>query len=220
MESEGTMQWVDRASLVAMKIEGISRHYSTEREQLEHLRHKYIVNMVECFDDTEIQYNDNAEMIPCSLMVMEYVPNKNLFDYLCHKPLSLGATLFYFKQLLDVLYYMHSNFICHRDLKPENMLIDSNFNLKLADFGFATHMRGKNGDFRLFSCKGTLNYMAPEILMEGIHQSQSEDPTGGYNGAASEMFSLGVILFSLLMGRPPFRVANPEKDQYYKMIHT
>ena len=66
------------------------------------------------------------------------------------------------------------------------MLLDANFDLKLADFGFATQMRGTKGDFKLYSCKGTLNYMAPEILMEGMGL-QGDDMTrggnGGYNGA-------------------------------------
>jgi len=60
--------------------------------------------------------------------------------------------------------YLNQNQICHRDLKPENLLIDSNYDLKLADFGFATHSPGIYGNFLHFTSKGTLGYMAPEIL--------------------------------------------------------
>ena len=60
--------------------------------------------------------------------------------------------------------YLHKNRICHRDLKPENLLIDSSFNLKIADFGFATQSEGAFGDFMHYTCKGTLGYMAPELL--------------------------------------------------------
>ena len=52
--------------------------------------------------------------------------------------------------------------ICHRDLKPENILMDSNYNIKIADFGFAAPLQGKNGNGKLHSYKGTLGYMTPE----------------------------------------------------------
>ena len=71
--------------------------------------------------------------------------------------------------------YLHRNNICHRDLKPENLLIDSNYDLKLADFGFATKAEGTMGDFIHYTCKGTLGYMAPEIL------NAAECQTKGYN---------------------------------------
>lgn len=60
--------------------------------------------------------------------------------------------------------YLHKNKICHRDLKPENLLVNSNYDIKLADFGFATNIDGMNGNRLHFTCKGTLTYMAPEIL--------------------------------------------------------
>ena len=61
--------------------------------------------------------------------------------------------------------FMHTtNNVCHRDLKPENLLLDVNYDLKVADFGFATTKRGAQNNYLHYTCKGTLGYMAPEIL--------------------------------------------------------
>jgi serine/threonine protein kinase len=65
---------------------------------------------------------------------------------------------------MDALAYLHGNNIAHRDLKPENLLFDINFNLKVADFGFASFM-SKYSDGKLKTTLGTEGYMAPEINM-------------------------------------------------------
>lgn len=64
---------------------------------------------------------------------------------------------------MDGLEYCHRNKVCHRDLKPENLLLDKDYNLKIADFGFARDVSGDLGDGRLSTRCGTLPYMAPEI---------------------------------------------------------
>lgn len=96
---------------------------------------------------------------------MDYASRGNLFEYVCLKPLSENAVCYYMRQLLDVIHFMHTeNGVCHRDLKPENLLLDSEFKMKVADFGFAAERKGFKGDFLHYTCKGTLGYMAPEIL--------------------------------------------------------
>jgi serine/threonine protein kinase len=96
--------------------------------------------------------------------------------------------------LASALDYIHKKGIAHRDLKPENLLLDMNFNLKLADFGLACQ-----NEKRLNTFAGTLTYMAPEIL----EKKQ-------YDGAKADIFSAGVILFFMATGRPPFRVASKQ----------
>ena len=99
---------------------------------------------------------------------------------------------------------MQSLNISHRDLKLENILIDNDFNLKVADFGFATF---KKGGGLLNSYRGTQTYMAPEIK-EGKP----------YSGEKVDLFSAGVILFILARGIFPFKEAKPD-DNFYKYIH-
>ena len=99
--------------------------------------------------------------------------------------------------------------LCHRDLKPENFLLNDDFDIEIADFGFCTEIltnEDKNGkatdrmkDKTHYACRGTLQYMAPELL------DQAVCTTKGYNPEQTDIFSLGIILFSMLMGKPPFR---------------
>ena len=94
------------------------------------------------------------------------------------------------KQLIQALFYLHSNRVIHRDMKPQNILIGSNNVIKLCDFGFARAMSNKT--MVLNSVKGTPLYMAPELVQE--------QP---YNHTA-DLWSLGVILYELFVGTPPF----------------
>jgi fused-like protein len=94
------------------------------------------------------------------------------------------------KQLVQSLNYLHSNRIIHRDMKPQNILISANGLVKLCDFGFARAM--SSNTIVLTSIKGTPLYMAPELVQELP-----------YNHTA-DLWSLGVILYELFVGQPPF----------------
>ncbi|XP_057667602.1 serine/threonine-protein kinase fused isoform X1 [Diorhabda carinulata] len=96
--------------------------------------------------------------------------------------------------LVSALYYLHSNRVLHRDLKPQNILLDINNAAKLCDFGFARNM--STGTHVLTSIKGTPLYMAPELIDE-----QPYDYT-------ADLWSLGCIIYELLMGSPPFCTAS------------
>ena len=122
-------------------------------------------------------------------------------------------------QLVDVLSFMHNQDIVHRDLKLENVLLTSDFGIKLADFGFAKKLKkitaavDKNGQPSqssssqlLRSKKGTLTYMAPEIKLGRK-----------YDGKQVDVFSLGVILFIIVVGIFPFQQARAD-DYFYKLL--
>lgn len=97
-----------------------------------------------------------------SYLIMEYVPGGELFDYLVKKG-KLGAdeALHYFQQIISGVDYCHRFNICHRDLKPENLLLDSERNIKIADFGMAALER--SGKLLETSC-GSPHYASPEIV--------------------------------------------------------
>lgn len=107
------------------------------------------------------------------------------------------------------LEYCHGKGIAHRDLKPENLLFDGDFNLKVADFGFATLIAGKNDSGLLHTILGTESYMAPEIHLKKP-----------YSGASVDLFAAGIILFILISGTPPFAKADPRSDPHYKLLCT
>ncbi|GAA6039873.1 hypothetical protein JCM8097_006773 [Rhodosporidiobolus ruineniae] len=124
-------------------------------------------------------------------LIMEYVEGGELFDYLVSKGrLHADEARHYFQQIISGVDYCHRFNICHRDLKPENLLLDSEKNIKIADFGMAALERG--GQLLETSC-GSPHYASPEIVA-GLN----------YHGSSSDIWSCGIILFALLNGNLPF----------------
>uniref|UniRef100_A0A3B4ZIP9 phosphorylase kinase n=1 Tax=Stegastes partitus TaxID=144197 RepID=A0A3B4ZIP9_9TELE len=119
-----------------------------------------------------------------------------LFDYLTEKvTLSEKETRSIMRALLEVVQFLHSQNIVHRDLKPENILLDDEMNIKLTDFGFAVQI--KPGQ-KLKEVCGTPGYLAPEII-----ECSMDAGNAGY-GTAVDIWSAGVIMYTLLAGSPPF----------------
>nr|KJB23497.1 hypothetical protein B456_004G101600 [Gossypium raimondii] len=124
-------------------------------------------------------------------IIMEYISGGQLSDKLSYaKKLSEPEGRKIFQQLIDAVDHCHGKGVYHRDLKPENLLLDSKGNLKVTDFGLSA-LR-KPGDMLTTAC-GSPCYVAPELLANK-----------GYNGAAADIWSCGVILFELLAGYLPF----------------
>jgi 5'-AMP-activated protein kinase catalytic alpha subunit len=105
--------------------------------------------------------------------------------------------------MIDVLSYISEKGAVHRNLKLENIFVDNNLNIKLFDFGYASI----NNIDRLKNQRGTLPYMAPEIL----------EQKKAYDGIKADIFSCGVILFILMQGIFPFNQAT-SADPYYNQI--
>jgi len=105
--------------------------------------------------------------------------------------------------MLDSLEYLHNKGITHRDIKPENILIDKKLNIRIADFGLAEN---KNID-SLTEFAGTEQYIAPEI-----------NAGKRYKGSEVDIFSVGVVLFCLVNGIMPFKVASKRDNNYKHLI--
>ena len=98
-------------------------------------------------------------------IVQELIPCGELFDYIKNcGSFSEPLARYYFKQMFSGLLHIYTRGFSHRDLKPENILLDTNYNIKIVDFGFAASLEGRDGSGFNRTFKGTLAYMAPEIL--------------------------------------------------------
>jgi len=136
---------------------------------LKKLNHDNIVNMKE-FNIDGVWEKDSGNL-PIAYIVLELIEEGELFDFIATGgPFSEEICRYYFRQMLSALHYMHSQGTTHRDLKPENMLISKNFNLKIADFGFAAPTQGRDGSGQLLTKLGTESYMAPEIHQKSPYQ--------------------------------------------------
>lgn len=129
--------------------------------------------------------------------VLEYVKGGELFNKLTKGKVKEDAARNYFQQLISAMDFCHSRGVYHRDLKPENLLVDDEGNLKISDFGLSALAETKRQDGLLHTACGTPAYIAPEV----IHQK-------GYDGAKSDIWSCGVVLFVLLAGFLPFHDSN------------
>ncbi|XP_031381900.1 CBL-interacting serine/threonine-protein kinase 21-like [Punica granatum] len=124
-------------------------------------------------------------------IVMDYVSGGQLTDKLSYeKKLNEYEARKLFQQLVDAVDHCHNKGVYHRDLKPENLLLDNKGNVKVSDFGLSA-LR-KRGELLSTAC-GSPCYVAPELLTNR-----------GYDGAAADIWSCGVILFEMLSGTLPF----------------
>ena len=170
------------------KIKNYKR-FINEVNVLKTLDHPNIIKLFEVYEDkTDVH------------LVTEYWSGGELFDHLLRtKKINEKETAKLFRQIVYSVIYCHKNAICHRDLKPENFMFESDkpdANLKLIDFGlscsyFKFKKNGNGGFHRMKSIVGTAYFIAPEVI--------GEDYT-----KACDMWSIGVILYIMLSGFPPF----------------
>ena len=163
-----------------LKDESDKKRLEKEIKILKVLRHRNIVQLYNSFQTSSSIF-----------LVMEYIKGQELFEIIIKKKrLSELESLLYFQQLISGIEYLGKLGIAHRDLKPENLLINSKKELKIADFGLSNIY--KKNQLLSTPC-GSPSYAAPEML-----SGQK------YSGLAADIWSCGVILFTMLCGRLPF----------------
>ena len=138
--------------------------------------------------------------------VIDYYSKGNLLYYInkLEKGFPTKHAKLLFLKIVECVQFCHRNNICHLDLKPANFVFDKDFNIKIIDFGFSEFITDSKEKIKEF--KGTLDYASPEIL------EKKE-----YNGFKSDIFSLGHIIYNLVVGRSDFTSAR-KSDRYYKYI--
>uniref|UniRef100_A0A0R3RMC0 Protein kinase domain-containing protein n=1 Tax=Elaeophora elaphi TaxID=1147741 RepID=A0A0R3RMC0_9BILA len=153
-------------------------HVFSEKKILASLRHPFIVKMYSSKCDERNLY-----------ILFEYIPGGELFSYLRNAQRFPDITArFYACEVILALEYLHSKNIAYRDLKPENLMLTKIGHLKLTDFGFAKIIHDQTNTL----C-GTPEYLAPEVI--NGH---------GYNKAV-DWWSLGILIYEMIVGLPPFQ---------------
>ncbi|ODQ82548.1 hypothetical protein BABINDRAFT_159112 [Babjeviella inositovora NRRL Y-12698] len=137
-------------------------------------------------------------------MVMEYCPGGELFDLVYSRSLDLLESARLFAQICTGVAYVHAQSLSHRDLKLENILLTREHDVKLSDFGFVREYQPKA---LLKTICGTDVYMAPELLRDER-----------YSGFAVDIWSLGVVLYTLVYGHAPFE-DDASRQARTKILH-
>ncbi|XP_051996207.1 aurora kinase B-like [Xyrauchen texanus] len=164
---------------------GVEHQLRREVEIQSHLRHPNILRLYGYFHDTARVY-----------LILEFAPKGELYGELKRcGTFDDQRSATYIMELADALSYCHSKNVIHRDIKPENLLLGANGELKIADFGWSVHTPSS----RRSTLCGTLDYLPPEMIEGKTHDEKVD------------LWSLGVLCYEFLVGRPPFETKSHEE---------
>ncbi|XP_024116384.1 MAP/microtubule affinity-regulating kinase 4 isoform X1 [Oryzias melastigma] len=173
---EVAIKIIDKTQLNPTSLQKLFR----EVRIMKGLNHPNIVKLFEVIETDKTLY-----------LVMEYASGGEVFDYLVsHGRMKEVEARAKFRQIVSAVHYCHMKNIVHRDLKAENLLLDADANIKIADFGFSNEFTLGN---KLDTFCGSPPYAAPELF-----QGKK------YDGPEVDVWSLGVILYTLVSGSLPF----------------
>ncbi|CAF2103825.1 unnamed protein product [Rotaria magnacalcarata] len=156
------------------------------------LNHKHIVQFFSYFEDENNVY-----------IILELCRRRSLMElHRRRKTVTEPETRYFVKQIVEACIYLHDKRIIHRDLKLGNLFLNDQMEIKIGDFGLATRIENET-DRKRTLC-GTPNYIAPEVINKKGHSYEVD------------VWSLGCILYTLLLGKPPFETSSL-KDTYSKI---
>ena len=162
--------------------EEMVRRFKNESKAISILNHPGIVKVYDVSVTDKIQY-----------MVMEYVDGVTLKEYLSLRggPLTWKETLHFITQVLEALSHAHSKGVVHRDVKPQNIMLQSNGQVKLMDFGIARFSQAEN-------------YALGDKAIGSVHYISPEQAKGMPTDATTDIYSVGVMMYEMLSGKLPF----------------
>lgn len=162
--------------------EEMVRRFKNESKAISILNHPGIVKVYDVSVTDKIQY-----------MVMEYVDGITLKEYLSLRggPLTWKEALHFITQVLEALSHAHSKGVVHRDVKPQNIMLQSNGQVKLMDFGIARFSQAEN-------------YALGDKAIGSVHYISPEQAKGMPTDATTDIYSVGVMMYEMLSGKLPF----------------
>ncbi|CAO3607961.1 unnamed protein product [Cunninghamella blakesleeana] len=190
--------------IIALKVlykkeivtQGVERQLRREVEIQGSLKHPNILRLYGFFhDETRV------------FLILEYAARGELYIELQKKKRFMESVAAkYVIQLANALLYLHHRRVIHRDIKPENLLLDLNGDLKIGDFGWS--VKTDIQETRRSTLCGTLDYLPPEMI-EGKNHDVNAD-----------IWSLGVLLYEMICGKPPFEDEEGYKETYRKIVNV
>ena len=181
-----------------MDTDDVLRRFVSERQILARLEHPHIARLLDggLADDGR------------PFFVMEYVEGEPIDRYCDHERLPIRNRLHLFLEVCEAVQYAHQNLVVHRDLKPSNILVKENGTVKLLDFGIAKLLsdEAEEGLTRTGMRVMTPEYATPEQVR------------GAAITTATDVYALGMLLYKLLTGRPPYRVQGAAPHEIERAI--
>jgi eukaryotic-like serine/threonine-protein kinase len=175
--------------------------FRREAQDAAKMAHPTIVRIFDAGEETVVDPSGNEAQIP--FIVMEYVDGRLLKDIIAEGPLPEHEAVRITSQILTALEYSHRAGVVHRDIKPGNIMIASNGQVKVMDFGIARAVAESSATISETSAiVGTAQYFSPE-------QARGESVD-----ARTDLYSTAVVLFEMLTGHAPFRGENPVAVAY------